>query len=496
MNTYSEFNERIVPFEKLIELPATLRPQRFIQSSTKFMLAGADFFSIVLTSWFTFSLLDILGQNLGSFGYIMFGTLLLVFGITFYLAGLYRSRGVSQIEEIRQLTITTTIIFLSLIAFHALMGKSEYPVTIFVLSWLFAIVFIPIARTATRQLGSTRGIWGEPVVIFGNGELSQKIIHYLGKNPYYGLKPVMVVDGFSNGNSDSKTTDIKIPTISIDQWLSMVASGAKVGVRTAIVVTPELPAAIQDSISRGEHQGFSNIITISQQFNTRNSGLMPLDFGGVLGLEERHYEFNQLENWQVRIFDLLLIFLSLPLLIPLFLMITIAIKLDSNGGALYRHTRIGKGAQVFKVLKFRTMVKDADKVLAKYLEENPKLLAEWNTDQKLKDDPRITRIGKILRKTSLDELPQLWNVVKGEMSLVGPRPIVADEIDRYCDRFRFYTQVPPGISGLWQVSGRNDIGYEERVSLDEYYVRNRSIWMNLHIIIRTIIAVIRRQGAY
>jgi Undecaprenyl-phosphate galactose phosphotransferase WbaP len=276
----------------------------------------------------------------------------------------------------------------------------------------------------------------------------------------------------------------------------MVASGAKVGVRTAIVVTPELPAAIQDSIARGEHQGFSNIITISQQFNTRNSGLMPLDFGGVLGLEERHYELNQLENWQVHIFDLLLIFLSLPLLIPLLLMISIAIKLDSNGTALYRQTRIGKGAKVFKVLKFRTMVKDADKVLAKYLEENPKLLAEWNTDQKLKDDPRITRIGKILRKTSLDELPQLWNVVKGEMSLVGPRPIVADEIDRYRDRFRYYIQVPPGISGLWQVSGRNDIGYDERVSLDEYYVRNRSIWMNLHIIIRTIIAVIRRQGAY
>ena len=127
MNTYSEFNERIDTFEKIKELPATLRIQRFIQSSSKFMLAGSDFFSIVLTSWFTYSLFDILGKNLGSFGYIMFGTLLLVFGLTFYLAGLYRSRGVSQIEEIRQLTITTTIIFLSLIAFHALMGKSEYP---------------------------------------------------------------------------------------------------------------------------------------------------------------------------------------------------------------------------------------------------------------------------------------------------------------------------------------------------------------------------------
>jgi Undecaprenyl-phosphate galactose phosphotransferase WbaP len=203
-----------------------------------------------------------------------------------------------------------------------------------------------------------------------------------------------------------------------------------------------------------------------------------------------------MEDRLIRIFDLLLIFSSLPILVPLFLCIFAAIWLDSEGGIFYRQSRIGKGARVFKVLKFRTMVKDADQVLVKYLEENPKLLAEWNVNHKLKDDPRITRIGKILRKTSLDELPQVWNVLKGEMSLVGPRPIVAAEVERYADRFSYYIQVPPGLSGLWQVSGRNDTGYAERVLLDEYYVRNRSIWMNLYIIIRTILVVVRRNGAY
>jgi lipopolysaccharide/colanic/teichoic acid biosynthesis glycosyltransferase len=142
------------------------------------------------------------------------------------------------------------------------------------------------------------------------------------------------------------------------------------------------------------------------------------------------------------------------------------------------------------------MFQNADEVLVQYLEENPELRAEWEENFKLKDDPRITRMGKFLRKTSLDELPQLWNVVKGEMSLVGPRPIVADEIVRYTDKFTYYTQVPPGVTGLWQVSGRNDIGYEQRVSLDEYYVRNRSIWLNLHILVRTVLAVLRRHGAY
>jgi Undecaprenyl-phosphate galactose phosphotransferase WbaP len=196
------------------------------------------------------------------------------------------------------------------------------------------------------------------------------------------------------------------------------------------------------------------------------------------------------------VLDLLLIFLALPLLVPVILCTMLAIRIDSSGKVFYRQTRIGKCGQTFKVLKFRTMVENADIVLKKYLEENPEMQAEWAADQKLRNDPRITRVGRILRKTSLDELPQLWNVIKGEMSLVGPRPIVAAEIERYGDKFKYYEQVPPGISGLWQVSGRNDVDYEQRVNLDAYYVRNRSIWMNLHIIIRTFLVVLRRDGAY
>jgi Undecaprenyl-phosphate galactose phosphotransferase WbaP len=306
----------------------------------------------------------------------------------------------------------------------------------------------------------------------------------------------MVIDGSAHNPADPAARDLPIPVLPLEKWISTSGIGSQMGVSTAIIVTPDLPSPISEAIARGEHLGFSNIITVTKQFNTRNFGLTTLDLGGVLGLEERHYELNVMEDRFIRIFDLFLLFSALPIMAPLFLCIITAIRLDSRGGAFYRQTRIGKGARVFKVLKFRTMVKDADQVLAKYLEENPKLLAEWNADHKLKDDPRITRIGKLLRKTSLDELPQLWNVLKGEMSLIGPRPIVNAEIERYGDRFNYYTQVPPGISGLWQVSGRNDIGYEQRVRLDEYYVRNRSIWMNIHIILRTTLAVIRREGAY
>jgi len=139
---------------------------------------------------------------------------------------------------------------------------------------------------------------------------------------------------------------------------------------------------------------------------------------------------------------------------------------------------------------------DAEQVLKELLRRDPEARAQWERDFKLKNDPRITRIGAFLRKTSLDEIPQLWNVVKGDMSLVGPRPIVTDEVERYGDKARYLFKVPPGITGLWQVSGRNDIDYEERVLLDEYYAKNWSLWLDIEVIIRTFGAVLKKQGAY
>jgi Undecaprenyl-phosphate galactose phosphotransferase WbaP len=479
--------------ENFLEFPTALNLQRFSLALTKFMLVSADLCSMIVSIWLGLGLSELLGHKIESSGYFLLGPFLLVFGSTYTFVGLYRTRSVNQVEELRQLTITTTMIFLTLIAFNAMVEELKYPAAILGFSWLFATGIIPLARLGARWLGSSLGIWGEPVVIIGGGELSHRIINYLLKNTSCGLRPVMLVNGLEEGIEDAGTADLAIP---IERSHTNYASASKIGVRTAIVVTSELSSTLRDSITRGEHLGFKSIITVSKQFNTRNFGLVPLDFGGVLGLEERHYLLNFIEVWQIRLLDLVLIISSLPIMAPIILCIVIAIKLDSKGSVFYRQSRIGKEGQAFKVIKFRTMVKNADDVLVKCLEENPALMAEWNLNHKLKDDPRITRVGKILRKLSLDELPQLWNVIKGEMSLVGPRPIVADELARYADRIKYYNQVPPGITGLWQVSGRNDVNYEQRVRLDEYYVRNRSIWLNIYILIRTASVVIRREGAY
>jgi Undecaprenyl-phosphate galactose phosphotransferase WbaP len=197
-----------------------------------------------------------------------------------------------------------------------------------------------------------------------------------------------------------------------------------------------------------------------------------------------------------RILDIALILFAAPYIILTFLVIAILIKLDSPGPVFFRQRRIGRFGRKFHIYKFRTMFQNADQVLQNYLDNSPALKAEWLATHKLKQDPRVTRLGAILRKTSLDELPQLWNILIGEMSLIGPRPIVDAEVEKYGKCFDLYIQVRPGLTGLWQVSGRNNTTYERRVELDEYYIRNRSLKLDLQILWKTVFVVLRKDGAY
>lgn len=197
-----------------------------------------------------------------------------------------------------------------------------------------------------------------------------------------------------------------------------------------------------------------------------------------------------------RLLDLLIAVPALLAVLPVMLAISAAIKLNSAGSILFGHRRVGKNNATFRAWKFRTMVADADLLLSERLAASAALRVEWERDHKLRNDPRVTRIGAILRKFSLDELPQLWNVVRGEMSIVGPRPICSAEISKYAEYFADYSRVLPGITGLWQVSGRNQTTYQQRVEFDTYYINNWSIWLDLYIIARTFKAVLGARGAY
>jgi exopolysaccharide production protein ExoY len=191
--------------------------------------------------------------------------------------------------------------------------------------------------------------------------------------------------------------------------------------------------------------------------------------------------------------------IALPLLVfvsPLLLALAVAVRLQDGGPALFRQERVGLGGRDFVCLKFRTMVVDAPARLRLLLEQDPAAAKEWRERRKLSNDPRVSRLGRFLRRSSLDELPQLFNIIRGEMSVVGPRPISREELPRYGDLVAVYMSAPPGVTGLWQVSGRNDLPYEARVVLDAAYVKNCSLRLDLWILLRTIPAVLFSKGAY
>jgi len=197
-----------------------------------------------------------------------------------------------------------------------------------------------------------------------------------------------------------------------------------------------------------------------------------------------------------RTMDLIVSILALIVFLPIMLLIAAGVKATSPGPVLFAHRRLGRGGRYFNCLKFRTMASNSAQVLAEHLAKSPEARAEWARDHKLRNDPRITWFGRFLRRSSLDELPQLLNVVRGEMSVVGPRPIVLDEVAKYGRYITYYTSVTPGITGLWQISGRNDTSYRRRVAIDTSYARNRSAQLDLAIMLRTLPAVLQANGAH
>ena len=197
-----------------------------------------------------------------------------------------------------------------------------------------------------------------------------------------------------------------------------------------------------------------------------------------------------------RMLDVTIALIVLIVLAPVMCAVACAVALERKGPILFAHSRIGRGERAFNVLKFRSMRVDGDRVLADHLNSDPEAAAEWARDHKLREDPRVTKLGQFLRRSSLDELPQLINVIRGDMSLVGPRPIVQSEVYRYGRFFKAYCSVRPGITGVWQVSGRNDVTYRRRVAMDALYARRKGVLLDMRLLLATIPAVFARRGSY
>lgn len=417
----------------------------------------------------------------------LLGMVLLMYG----MARLYPAVGISPVEELRRLCLTTTLFYFALAAVIFLFREgATYSRGIFLMAWPLSMAGVWLSRISIRRFVATRSWWGFPVLIMGAGQTGALVIRTLKRQPGLGLKPVAVLD-----DDPAKQGVLEsVPVIGKLAIAPFVARDRKVSY--AIVAMPGVPRAKLLAILERYGHTFPHLLVIPDLFGLSSLWVGATDMGGILGLEIRQRLLLYGPRLTKMILDCALTLLLAVFALPLFLLIMVAVKLDSPGPIFYGHYRLGRRGRPFTAWKFRSMVTNADAVLQQHLIANHLLREEWERERKLKSDPRITRVGRFLRRTSLDELPQLWNVWRGEMSLVGPRPIVDEEIAHYADKYELYKRVHPGITGLWQVSGRNDVTYAERVNLDAYYVRNWSVWLDIYILLRTIWVVMIGDGAY
>ncbi len=356
-------------------------------------------------------------------------------------------------------------------------------------AWVFGIVGIMGFEAFLRNLLARSDWWGVRTILIGGNKTGSRLFRSLQDWHEHGVKVVAWVG--DDGNPVSDTTHCSRVGGGDKSFLRRNSQPEYALIATSGVRVDELSAVVQ-RYSRSFRGVF-----LTWDMN----GLSDLEgvagsIGDRFGISFHHHLACPGSRLVKRSLDLVVILtLGIPALAFLAVLYGL-VKLSSPGPAFYGHRRIGEGGRHFTVWKLRTMVENADEILADHLERHPELRNEWLLCHKLKNDPRNTSIGRILRKLSLDELPQLWNVLRGEMSLVGPRPIVDHEVTKYAGNFSYYQQVRPGITGLWQISGRNNTSYAERVEFDRFYVRNWSVWLDLYILVRTIRTVFTGHGAY
>lgn len=414
-----------------------------------------------------------------------------LFLIAYAVVGLYPGVAISPIDELRWTSLSTTLMYLALTATLLFQQNGEvYDRSIFITAWLLSIVLVLISRSLVRSVFARKRWWGYPVIVMGAGKTGNMVIHTLRQRPSIGLKPVMVLDDDANKHGWLQGVPV-VGGLALAPKLAQQRH-----IPYAIVAMPGVPRDRLLNLVEQYGTAFPHLLIIPDLFEFSSLWVSAKDMGGVLGLEVQQRLLLPGPRLAKFLIDLIATLVGGLFILPLIVIIAVLIRLDSPGPIFYSQLRIGQGGQHFKAWKFRTMVTNADQTLNDYLDAHPELRDAWEKHQKLKDDPRVTRIGRFLRRTSLDELPQLWNVLRGEMSLVGPRPIVDEEVPRYSNKFELYKKVIPGLTGLWQVSGRNNITYEERISLDAYYVRNWSVWLDVYILMRTIWVVITGEGAY
>jgi len=440
----------------------------------------------------------------------------------------------SPSEEIRRCTLTISLIYLGSWsiavsrngAFHAM------PHLAWLVGWLTSILLVPIGRGVLRSELAKRPWWGQPVVVFGAGKVGRAVVSTLQHRPQLGLKPVAILDDDPTKHGTVRATwgeeDLMVQSVrqgpessharnddfetpsqrsALEQFAEVdgvpIVGGLelapilaqRLGIRSAVIAMPKLDSATLLGVIERYAEGYSSVLVIPDLFNVAHFGTPTHSLGGVLGIEVRRQLLLAGPRLAKRLMDVVLTTMGGLCVLPFVLLLSILIKLDSSGPIFYRQKRLGQDGVRFVAFKFRTMYGDGEKRLLEVLANNPQMRAEYEEFHKLTVDPRVTRIGRVLRKYSLDELPQIWSVFVGDMSLVGPRPYLEREIPEMNGQEAVILRVKPGITGIWQVTERNASTFEQRVHLDVEYVRSWSPWLDLYVLARTVPVVVGGTGS-
>lgn len=397
---------------------------------------------------------------------------------------MYPSLPLSPVEEFRRLTGSILISHTLVMAVLGFAHRSEL-ISRFVLvfSAFLEILLVQAFRDLARFILAKLHVGQIRAVMIGSGAIANKVADAVRDNGYVGFSLV----GFF-GRAGTEVKGLK----RLGDLHDVVKVSRELGVKIALICEDErlFKEQIIDFVSHFQQMDYIPTAKIFPIYGSR-----PISIEGFGGLEmPNHLRMPIIGRWK-GIFDRILATIVFVLVLPLFIVVPILVKLTSKGPVFYRQNRLGKFGRPIRVWKFRTMYADADARLEELLAQNPAIRKEWEETHKIKDDPRVTTLGRILRKSSIDELPQLINVFRGEMALVGPRPIVESEVCHYGDSYRIFSSAKPGITGLWQVSGRSNTDYSRRVLLDVNYVLNWSPWLDLWIVLKSASAVVKMKGA-
>ncbi|WP_374170973.1 undecaprenyl-phosphate galactose phosphotransferase WbaP [Klebsiella variicola subsp. variicola] len=462
-------------------------------------LALSDFISFIVSIYLAMGLLSItLNQNEQfvfldqTDGWIALHWLLAFCCVGWYSMRLrhyfYRKTFWFELKEILRTLVIFAVIEIAVISFTTW----SYSRSLWMLTWIFVLILVPVSRMLTKRILNTLGYWQRDTWIIGSGDNAYEAYKAISSERNLGLNIVGFIAS-EEGRSAKESID-GVSVLSNDvSWLETKDK------KTQFIVAVEShQSEMRNAWLRNFMiKGFRYVSVIP---TLRGMPLDSTDMSFIFSHEVMIFRVQQnLAKWSSRtlkrLFDIAGSIAIIIVLSPILFYISRKVKKD-GGPAIYGHERIGKGGKPFKCLKFRSMVINSKEVLENLLATDFEAKQEWDATFKLKNDPRITKIGGFLRRTSLDELPQLFNVLKGEMSLVGPRPIITAELERYNDEVDYYLLSKPGMTGLWQVSGRNDVDYETRVYLDAWYVKNWSMWNDIAILFKTIGVVLKKDGAY